>query len=373
MAEASERNEEKRKKAECPVCGALYDKEYKLIVHMRTNMFCLSEAGKCYYYKYCNFEAEDVQELRKHLLAYEDFHLEKVTHQVAHSTYDSEQGSSERGAEGGLEPLRIERRLESIATKLADLEEKEAAIIRNAGPIVSAIEQVRGTLTKCLSLSNTVDNIAQEFRQSGLADLPSQGHLLRQTNEMNKKLVLLDRALKDREPVNYNGDYLWVLGNYWTKCEQALLKTRTSWTSPPFYTSRAGYKLCIQIFLNYDGQDGSVGMYVALCSGEHDDFLQWPFDRALLFSVLGPRHAIQMHYIVNPNDPGARKPQNNALQKMGFDAIITRQVLESPLFRTNGKIHFRLQVLSKAEFSDVPVVNSAEVSPELEEECQILN
>ncbi len=62
----------------------------------------------------------------------------------------------------------------------------------------------------------------------------------------------------------------------------------TSIQSPPFYTSKKGYKICISIYPN--GQSGGAGthvsVYACLMKGDHDDTLTWPFTGSVTIELL---------------------------------------------------------------------------------------
>ena len=49
--------------------------------------------------------------------------------------------------------------------------------------------------------------------------------------------------------------------------------------SPPFYTGRNGYKMCIRAYLNGDGSGEGIRLSIGfvLMKGEYDSLLQWPF------------------------------------------------------------------------------------------------
>ena len=48
---------------------------------------------------------------------------------------------------------------------------------------------------------------------------------------------------------------------------------------PPFYTGPGGYKMCLCVYLNGDGEvrNQQISVYVRLMCGESDDHLHWPF------------------------------------------------------------------------------------------------
>ena len=67
-------------------------------------------------------------------------------------------------------------------------------------------------------------------------------------------------------------------------------KTRSSvfWTSPPFFTTSTGYKLCLLVYAGGDGEQGRghVSVFTQLRRGPNDDILSWPFDKTVKVTLL---------------------------------------------------------------------------------------
>ena len=60
------------------------------------------------------------------------------------------------------------------------------------------------------------------------------------------------------------------------------------WHSPPFYTHPQGYKMCLRVYANGDG-DGKgthVSVFAHLMRGEFDDHIKWPFKGHVTVAVL---------------------------------------------------------------------------------------
>ena len=58
--------------------------------------------------------------------------------------------------------------------------------------------------------------------------------------------------------------------------------------SPPFFTSYSGYKMCLLMYVNGNG-DGTgthVSVYACLMKGDHDDTLTWPFTGSVTLELL---------------------------------------------------------------------------------------
>ena len=78
----------------------------------------------------------------------------------------------------------------------------------------------------------------------------------------------------------HDGAFLWRIPEVLRRIEDAKLGRITSIYSPPFYTGRNGYKMCIRAYLNGDGSgEGThLSIFLVLMKGEHDPLLQWPFE-----------------------------------------------------------------------------------------------
>ena len=69
--------------------------------------------------------------------------------------------------------------------------------------------------------------------------------------------------------------------------------------SQPFYTHPQGYKFCLQINANGDGEvfRTHVSVYATLMRGEHDQHLQWPFTGEFIIEVLNWREDKGHHWM----------------------------------------------------------------------------
>lgn len=72
---------------------------------------------------------------------------------------------------------------------------------------------------------------------------------------------------------------------------KTLFESGTDWVSPPFRSSRDGYRLCLVV--NCKGSAGFVSVYACLMQGDCDDSLSWPFRGEItvqLLNQLSDRH-----------------------------------------------------------------------------------
>ena len=92
-----------------------------------------------------------------------------------------------------------------------------------------------------------------------------------------------------------------------TDFEQEKVKNR-SWFSPSFYTHPQGYKMCLRVDANGEGNgEGThVSAFIYLMRGEHDSFLAWPFRGDITIQLLNQiedkeHHERTIHYTKDTN------------------------------------------------------------------------
>ena len=86
----------------------------------------------------------------------------------------------------------------------------------------------------------------------------------------------------------FNGSFLWRIPDIQRKRRDAI----DGLYSPPFYTGRNGYKMCIRAYLNGDGigYNTHVSLFFALMKGEYDPLLKWPFDHDVALIMVDQEH-----------------------------------------------------------------------------------
>ena len=113
----------------------------------------------------------------------------------------------------------------------------------------------------------------------------------------------------------YNGKYLWRIPEVSRRIRDAKMGRITSIYSPPFYTGRNGYKMCIRAYLNGDGSgEGThLSIFFVLMKGEYDPLLQWPFDHKITLILVDQDHKKDIIQTFKPN------AQSSSFQKPKTD------------------------------------------------------
>ena len=95
------------------------------------------------------------------------------------------------------------------------------------------------------------------------------------------ELCQIRKDLEQAQSLAYHdGTYLWRLDNLQQLFHNAKNGSQASCLlSPPFFTSKFGYKLALKVYLNGDKtvRNTHLSIYVTVMRGEYDSVLQWPF------------------------------------------------------------------------------------------------
>lgn len=85
-----------------------------------------------------------------------------------------------------------------------------------------------------------------------------------------------------------DGVLVWRISDMSKRVREAESGRTPSLYSPPFYSSRSGYKMCARVYLDGDGAGRSthVSLFFVLMRSEFDALLPWPFQQKVKLSLL---------------------------------------------------------------------------------------
>ena len=105
----------------------------------------------------------------------------------------------------------------------------------------------------------------------------------------------------------------------------------------PFFTSCNGYKMRLYIHLD-EGEKGSagyMGAFLALMRGDHDEILQWPFNKKYMFIVIDQqdegycREDHVMEVVPEEGEIFFDRPQQSENEGCGSDQFILHSKLRT--------------------------------------------
>lgn len=108
------------------------------------------------------------------------------------------------------------------------------------------------------------------------------------TRTLQASLLRQLQELSCQNEVQY-GELVWQITGVLHKCAEAINNPEHFILSPPFYTSRSGYKVCMRLYMNGHGHErkSKMSFFFVLMKGKYDAILQWPFSCRVELRVLG--------------------------------------------------------------------------------------
>ena len=134
----------------------------------------------------------------------------------------------------------------------------------------------------------------------------------------------------------HNGAFLWRVPDMRRRIRDAKMGRITSIYSPPFYTGRNGYKMCIRAYLNGDGSgEGThLSIFFVLMKGEYDPLLQWPFDHKVSLVLVDQdqkKHLVQT-FKPNLQSNSFQRPKSDMNVASGCPQFAKLSVLDDPSY-----------------------------------------
>ncbi|KAH9499150.1 TNF receptor-associated factor 4 [Bulinus truncatus] len=135
-----------------------------------------------------------------------------------------------------------------------------------------------------------------------------------------------------------DGIFIWKISNYKSKFNDAVYKNNKELVSPPFYTSRFGYKACLSVFLNGNGagEGKYISVYIKLLHGDYNNILDWPFTLPVSFTLYDQsidanlRLNLSESFIPDPAWKHFQKPtQSSESLGFGYPKFVSHEVLNT--------------------------------------------
>lgn len=133
--------------------------------------------------------------------------------------------------------------------------------------------------------------------------------------QKDKELALLKERTSELElqlqaslASTHDGSFLWHIPDFARRKRDAIEERVVSIYSPPFYTGRNGYKMCVRAYLNGDGKGYKthLSLFFVLMTGEFDALLKWPFEEKVSFILVDQAHH---KHIVQTFKPSIERPR----------------------------------------------------------------
>ena len=139
-------------------------------------------------------------------------------------------------------------------------------------------------------LSRQIDAINMKIEQNteNVGTLQTQmdqcTKAITQVNSMVNEVGLKVDILAVR---SVNGILIWKVDEVEKRVEEAKSGKILSLYSPPFFTSLHGYRMCLRLYLNGDGQGKGthISIFLVIMKSDYDDLLIWPFKQKVSYTL----------------------------------------------------------------------------------------
>merc|ERR1739838_192640 len=158
--------------------------------------------------------------------------------------------------------------------------------------------------------------------------------------------------LKKLESTSYDGTLTLKISNYERQKRASKRSSTVFVSSQPFYMSRFGYQMKLQVYLNGYGQglDTHISILLVIMKGDYDNILQWPFQEMVTLTMLdqGPGKCDHVDsFRFNSKNSSFSAPNSDIQLGSGSLLFISHQELEKSNFIKNDTMFIRVTVESK--------------------------
>ncbi|XP_065899609.1 TNF receptor-associated factor 2-like isoform X1 [Dysidea avara] len=158
----------------------------------------------------------------------------------------------------------------------------------------------------------------------------------RTVNILNVHHSELELQLQASLASTHNGAFLWRIPEMRRRIRDAKIGRITSIYSPPFYTGRNGYKMCIRAYLNGDGtgEGTHLSIFFVLMRGEYDPLLQWPFEHKVSLILVDQdqkKHLVQT-FKPNIQSSSFQRPKSDMNVASGCPEFAKLSILDNPSY-----------------------------------------
>ncbi|XP_078271927.1 TNF receptor-associated factor 2-like [Rhinoraja longicauda] len=181
----------------------------------------------------------------------------------------------------GMAGNQTERDPGELTVKLQTFENIVTVLNREVGHTLQTVrEQEKQLKEQDTAISRLQSKVRQNERSIGLRDVAIA--------DLQLRLDVFESSSDD-------GTLVWAIGEVSRRMRDAVDGRSPSILSPPFFTSRGGYKLCLRMYLNGDGLGANthLSLFLVIVKGKYDPILDWPFSKKVTFKLLDHRDGEQ--------------------------------------------------------------------------------
>lgn len=197
--------------------------------------------------------------------------------------------------------------VEAMLRRLINTENMNANLEVLIGELNAGIEDLCKKVLKSEKQQEHQLRIINELKAKCDRESPSPGLRNSGTLSVDEQFQLLSLS-------SFDGVLLWKISDVQRKRNEAMTNRTASICSPPFYTDRHGYKMCLRLYFNGDGlgRGQYLSLFFVVMRGEYDALLRWPFRNKVTMMLLDQNHVEHVidAFKPDPSSSSFQRPRN---------------------------------------------------------------
>ena len=149
-----------------------------------------------------------------------------------------------------------------------------------------------------------------------------------------------------------NGILIWKVNEVEKRIEEARTGKILSLYSPPFFTSLHGYRMCMRLYLDGDGQGKGthVSLFLVIMKSDFDDLLSWPFKQKVTLYLLNQhdpyksRAHIARAFRPTETSTSFQKPKGSFNTAFGFPRLAPISKLYDRSYVQDDCMYFKVKI-----------------------------
>ena len=223
--------------------------------------------------------------------------------------------------------------VEAASNELPKLREALRVQDRKLEEQAEKLQQIQGQVVAVKGRPSSSTARHESYSDSRIMVVEKRLDDLERQNTMLKVHVSeLELQLQASLASTHNGSFLWRIPDVARRRKDAIDERITSIYSPPFYTGRNGYKMCIRAYLNGDGLGfkSYLSLFFVLMRGEYDPLLKWPFEHKVSLILVDQEHRkhIVQTFKPTPESSSFKRPTSDMNVASGCPQFAKVHVLE---------------------------------------------
>ena len=157
-------------------------------------------------------------------------------------------------------------------------------------------------------------------------------------------------VIAEEPPRFYDGTLLWKITNWSIKYQRAKSNRNQPFlVSPPFYTSKIGYKMRMRLYPDgdQDGKGTHISVFFQIMKGEFDAILDWPFIKKITVILLDQSSNRVHHsdgFLSNPLSNSFHRPEQEYNLPIGMTMFISQDDLKKYAYLRDDTVFFKVFV-----------------------------